>query len=135
MLNKKISSIIFLLLAFVFIISCGSEMIKRYDGPHTLSGNAGINDNSDTQGRDSSVIQPGKIIGSISSVNYGNKEIIVNQKKVVELGTVVYVIVEDKEILMNVTFPMMTTFKCMIVPNQKQYINKLKKGMTVYIKQ
>ncbi|HNX22403.1 MAG TPA: hypothetical protein PKG60_00035 [Spirochaetota bacterium] len=135
---KKILSLIYLLLVSFFIISCVTEQIKKYDGPHSLSeaGNSSkTNYVSSSEETGGSAVAQGVVVGSISSVNYSKNEVVVHQKKVVDLGTVVYVIIDNKEILMTVSFPMMSSFKCLVVPNQMQYIKSMKKGMTVYIKQ
>ncbi len=137
MTKKYISLIIFSALSVLFI-SCNTNYEQIYDGPHTLTGAPipeKIKKSQDvTATADPAVVQ-GKAVGTISSVNYPKKEVIVNQNNVVELGSVVYVIIDNREILMTVSFPMMSSFKCLIVPNQMKYFKDLKKGMTVYIKQ
>lgn len=133
---KKYIPLIMILTASI-ILSCDTYE-KKYDGPHTLI-ESGIKTENKIESNDQetgdSIADHGVVAGTILSINYNKNEILVNQKKVIELGSVVYVIIEDKEILMTVIFPMMTSFKCIVVPNQMQYFKKIKKGMTVYLKE
>ncbi len=129
-------SLIFITCVSVFI-SC-SSVSRTYTGGHTLSGNDDSKQlkNSENQPETNNIIvQPGKIVGTISSINYRKNEVVVHQNKVIDLGSVVYIIIDNKEIVMNVTFPMLNSFKCVVVPNQVQYLKRMKNGMTVYIKE
>lgn len=125
---------------FIFsfsVVSCSTSE-KRYDGPHTLKQPSELTDETvNEENREISREDAGEglAVGTVSSVSYNKKEITVNQNKVVDLGSVVYVIIDGREVLMTVTFPMMTSFRCIVVPNQLQYLGRIKKNMTVYLKQ
>lgn len=134
---KYYSFISIIILIFIIFISCGISSEKRYEGTHSLT--EVYNGNTAKKQRDINLIvnqevNEGAVIGTIYSLNAGKNEIIVSQKKVIEMGSVVYVIIDNKKILMTVVFPMLSSFKCRIVPNQMKYLKNMKKGMSVYMK-
>lgn len=72
-------------------------------------------------------------IGKIASVNSGIREVVVNQKKPVKMGDLVYVMLKDRKIFMTVSFPMQTVFKCTVAAGDKKYLKEIKKDMTVFM--
>ena len=74
----------------------------------------------------------GKEIGEIASINSAGKEIIINVKSGTNLnmGDLLEIETENGKIILDVTFPMLTTSKCKIKGKGK--LSGLSKGMTVY---
>lgn len=135
MSSGKSNTVIIILCITVFS-SCLYSHTGIYTGPHTLPSGEHGKDIKDTEKyeTDPAEIREGIIAGTVTSVNYKKNEIIVYQKKVVDLGSVVYMIINNRKIFMTVSFPMLSSFKCTVVPHQAQYVKNIKKGMTVYLK-
>ena len=74
----------------------------------------------------------GKDVGKIASIDAGKKEIIINVKSGTNLkmGDLLEIQTGNGKIVLDVTFPMMTTSKCKI--KGKAQLSALSKGMTVY---
>jgi len=74
----------------------------------------------------------GKEIGKIASIDAGKKEIIINVKSDTNLkmGDLLEIETESGKIILEATFPMMTTSKCKI--KWKGKLSELSKGMAVY---
>lgn len=135
-MKSRKSNTVIIILCITAFTSCIFSHTGTYTGPHTLpSGEHGKNlEDTDKLGTDHDGITEGIIAGTVTSVNYKKNEIIVHQKKVVDLGSAVYVITDNRKIFMTVSFPMLSSFKCTVVPGQSQYVKNIKKGMTVYLK-
>lgn len=131
-MKKYLIPLMFIIVS-VLLASCSSSELV-YSGPHSITGASESGNNSGDTAPDGSAIKPGIEVGSITSINYNTHEAVVHQKKVIDMGSSVYVIADNREIVMTVSFPMMSSFKCVVAPKQRKYSNSIKKGMTVYIK-
>jgi len=76
----------------------------------------------------------GKLTGKIGSIDTGKKEIIINIEsgRNVKMGEKLYVRIDDKVVIMEATFPMLTTAKCKLVKGSTEYFKQLEKGIRVY---
>ncbi|MCU0848771.1 MAG: hypothetical protein MUD12_12870 [Spirochaetes bacterium] len=79
--------------------------------------------------------RPGVVVGRVLEVNRATNEITVRQNRDVMMGSIVYVMLDDREIMMTVTFPMQSIFKCVLAPNYRNRAAEIKKDMTVFLKQ
>ena len=73
--------------------------------------------------------------GTVASVNKNSKEIILNFADVgrsIKMGDRLYLVIDDKAVIMTATFPMMTTGKCRLEAKYSKYLNSITKGMKVY---
>jgi len=78
----------------------------------------------------------GEQAGKIGDVNKKNGEITVESPKAAEkiqMGTKLYVRIDDRVVSMTATFPMQTVAKCKLVKADAAYLGKIKKGLPVYI--
>ncbi len=78
-------------------------------------------------------VKKGKLLGKIYKIT--NDEIIVavaNTSSSLKIGDKLFVIVDDKKIGMNVSFPMMTISRCKISGADKKYKDKIKLNAQVY---
>jgi hypothetical protein len=55
-----------------------------------------------------------------------------NAAQMLNMGDKVFVIVDKKPIILNITFPMMTVAKCRLAAGYEGYLGRLYKGMQVY---
>lgn len=78
----------------------------------------------------------GEKVGKIGEVNKKTKEIIVESSEVqekIQIGTKLYVRIDDKVVIMEATYPMQTVAKCKLAKSDAAYLPRIKKGQEVFL--
>jgi len=76
----------------------------------------------------------GPVAGKIDSINKKTKEIVINTEsgKTLKMGDKIYVRIDGQPVILEVTFPMMTTSKCKPEKKNEKKFSSITKGLTVY---